>query len=167
MGSTPQEIESYRRKNRHDNISGSTEMIKKWRQSLIDRNQVAAMCELMVKANIKPQADEFYEKCDRIINAKTLKILKGMIKDAPLVPTKEKITNHENTVIKSFDERGGRLYLKRYDVTLEIPSGALERGSSRQIALKVLTSMAVAAKVSGEGNDSKSRISVLSFGYDI
>ena len=33
----------------------------------------------------------------------------------------------------------GWLYLKKYDVTLQIPSGAIESGSSHQIALKVLT----------------------------
>ena len=141
MQLTPQKIESYREQNIHDNISGSEEMIKKWRQSLRDQNQVAAMCELLVKANMKPQADEFYEKCDRIINSKTLKTLMKMINDAPPDPLTEKVTNHENTVINTFDEHGGHLYLKRYDVTLQIPSGAFESGSSQQIALKVLTEM--------------------------
>ena len=236
-------IESYLQTNRQVNESGSEKMIKEWRQSLRDQNQVAAMCELMVKANMKPQADKFYGKCDRIINAAKLDILEGIIKGgqggraggaaAPLeklqfsgkqtsnirakppdfrasdgdgdgkkasniranpldlrasdgdrecknasnilvneplefrardgytcsddnkantIRAKSRdflasggngnppITN-ENIGIKTFDENGGCLYLKRYDVTLKIPSGALERGSSRQIALKVLTRM--------------------------
>ena len=143
MQLTHQEIESYLQKNREDidNVSGSVEIIQKWWRSLKDEvNQVAAMCELMVKANMKPQADKFYDICDRIRNAETLETLKGMIKDAPPAnPSTANVTNHEDIVIKTFDECGGRLYLENYDVSLQIPFGALERGTSRQIALKVLT----------------------------
>ena len=152
MQLTPGEIESYRKKNEIlTDLSGSKEMIKKWRHSLMDQNQVAAICELMVKANMKPQADEFYEICDRIINTTTLETLrKVMIKDAPpAYPRIENVTNHENTVIKTFDERGGQLYLKIYDVTLQIPPGVIECGTSRQIALKVLTTMPLPLKLGG------------------
>ena len=150
MQFTYQEIELYRQKNIQDSISGSVEMIKEWRRSLkMEDNEVAALCEFMVKANMKPQADEFYDKCDRIISSKTLKTLKGIIDNAPPDFIKEKVTNHENTIINTFDEHGGRLYLGRFDVTLHIPSGALESGSSQQIALKVLTEMPLQLNLRG------------------
>ena len=210
MQLTPQEIEVFRQKNSQDNISGSVEMIKEWRRSLKrkDNDEVAALCELMAKANMKPQADEFYEKCDRSINAATLEILKGMIiqqdgrdsknaapleffelpfsgKEASSILAKppdfrasdeEKkmgtrpqppgrnwsgmsmgmiiddppITD-ENIVIKTLDEHGGRLYLEKYDVTLQIPSGRCIR--KRQFASNRSKSSykdAFSAKVRGE-----------------
>ena len=79
MQLTYQEMESYLQKNSQDNISGSVEMIKKWRRSLKtkDNDEVAALCELMVNANMEPRADHFYEQCDHIRNAKTLTFFEG------------------------------------------------------------------------------------------
>ena len=140
LGLTPEKLETHRRRNEADN-RGIVEMIRDWRFTVQEGNQVAALCELLVKANMKPQADQFYERCDRIINGKLLDTLKKTLDNVSSSERTEKTEVQESTSTDIFNENGGKLCIGGYGVTLHIPADTLVRGTSRQIAMRVLTQM--------------------------
>lgn len=126
MGIQPSPDGVCRKKRKLDNTHDTcVEMIKEWRQRVRDQDQVAALCELLVAADMKSRADGFYERCDIVINENLLEELK-------------KNTGHEKTSL-NINENGGQLHVEKYGVILRIPRGALEHGT--QITMKVLTKL--------------------------